>query len=119
MLQIIEFFEPSDVGIWLLKIITSYLISYFTIWIVALILSRISWFVEGGIILRVYFGWLVPLTLHSIIFTVFLLYSAKYYKELGISLWYCIAYLFPIFLSGVLGLDLSMKIRERARRKPD
>jgi hypothetical protein len=117
MYQIVEFFEPIDVTTWLLRVFLLYTISCFTIWIVAFILSRLKWSNEGGIIMRVYFGWLIPLTLHCIISTFFLLISAKFYKELGISLWFCAAYLIPIFLSGGVGIDLSTKIKERIRDK--
>lgn len=117
MYKIVEFFEPSYISPWLLKIILLYAISYLAIWVVAFILCRFRWSNEGGVILRVYFGWLVPLTLHSIISTVFLIASAKYYKELGISLWFCVVYLLPVFLSGALGINLSTKIRGRIRRE--
>lgn len=117
MYEIVEFFEPSYVRPWLLKIILLYAISYLAVWAVAFILCRFRWFNEGGVILRVYFGWLVPLTVHSVIFTVFLLASAKYCKELGISLWFCVVYLVPILLSGALGIDFSIKIRGRIKGK--
>jgi len=117
MYEIVEFFEPSYGSPWLLKIILLYAVSYLAIWVVAFILCRFRWSNEGGVILRVYFGWLVPLTLHSIIFTFVLLASAEYYKELGISLWFCAVYLLPVFLSGALGVNLSTKIRGRIRRE--
>ena len=119
MNQIIEFFEPSlGVTSWLGKVVLLYIASYFIIWIVALILSRVRWFVsEEDAILKVYFGWLIPLTLHTIFFTSFLLFSLLHYKELGISSWFCSAYFLPIFLSGFLGISLSLNIRERIKKR--
>ncbi len=115
MYGLVEFFEPTYITAWLLKICMLYAASFFAVWVIAFIMSRIAWLTKGGIILRVYFAWIIPLTLLAVLSTIFLLVTATYYRELGISLWYCLAYLLIVFLSGIIGIDLSMKIRGRIR----
>ncbi len=112
MYELIELFEPSETVPWLINVILLYAIPYLTVWFIAVILCRLKLFSEDRIIVRVYLGWLFPLCLHTVGSTILLLATAKYYKELGISLWYCMAFLVPVFLSGLLGIDLSNKIRD-------
>ena len=115
MYELIEFFEPVKIELWLIKVILLYIASYGIIWICALILCRLL----GGerLVIRVYLGWLFSLSVHSIFFTFFLLTSAKHYKELGISLWFCIPYLIPIFLNGIIGLDILNKIKNSLKEE--
>jgi hypothetical protein len=117
MSAIIELFEPVEAGTWILRVILLYVLSYITLWVLAFILSRFKYHKAGGAIFNVYLGWLIPFTMHSVFFVGFLLLSAKYYKDMGLSLWYCLIYLIPVFLDGFLGIDLSRKIRERLKKE--
>jgi len=117
MYELVELFEPSETVPWLINVILLYAIPYLTVWFTAVILCRLNVFSQDRVIVRVYWGWLIPLCLHTVGSSILLLATAKYYKELGISLWYCMAYLIPVFLSGSLGIDLSNKIRDRVKKE--
>ena len=117
MYEIAGFFEPLNIGTWALKMFCQIGIACLIIWAIAFVLCRIQWSNEGNVILNVYFGWLAPITLYAIIATIFVIVSAMYYKEMGISLWFCVAYLFPVFVSGIVGINLSRKIKTIVAKK--
>lgn len=116
MQRIVEFFEPVEIQPWLVKIVVLFLASYFFIWIVALILSRISWFAREDAILKIYFGWLTPFTLNTLFAMLLLLFSAVYYKELDISLWYCLPFLLLAVISSMFAFGLIGNISERIEK---
>ena len=117
MYEIAAFFEPLNIGTWALKMFCQVAISCLIIWAVAFVLCRIQWSNEGNVILNVYFGWLVPITLYAIIATIFVILSAVYYKEMERSLWFCVVYLFPVIGSGIVGINLSRKIKTIVDKK--
>ncbi len=117
MNEIVAFFEPLNIGTWALKMVLQFVFAFLIIWAIAVFLSKIQWSNEGNVILNVYFGWLVPITLYAVVATIFLIVSAMYYKEMGQSLWFCVVYLFPVFGSGIVGVNLSRKIKTIVDKK--
>lgn len=114
METILEFFEPlSGVGIWILKVSGIYVISYLCVWVFALALSRHSWFGQNNVYINVYLGWLIPFTLHALLSAVFLYLIASHYKQLDLSWGYSVPFFFMALISGVLGLNLSDKIKTK------
>jgi len=114
MSQIHEFFGPTTgFGLWSGKMLLLFISSYLVIWLLALVLCRIV----NDAILGVYFGWLLPLTLHAVCVTVLLLSTAIYYKQQDISPGFCFPYLL-LFLpaSAVSGISLSLKIGQRLEK---
>jgi len=109
-----EFFDPSSgLGSWMLRIIGLYVISYFIVWILALGLSRLSWFGQNDVYIKVYLGWLISFTLHSILSATFLILMAYHYKQFDISWVYCLPFIILVLISGVCGLNMSGNIRDR------
>lgn len=114
---ILEFFEPlTGVGTWVLKILGLYVVSYLCIWVLAFALSRYSWFGQKDVYITTYLGWLIPFTTHALFSAVFLLLLANHFKQLDISWIYCIPFLLMILISGILGLNLSDKIKNEIMR---
>lgn len=111
MNEIAAFFEPLNIGTWALKMVLQFVFAFLIIWAIAVFLSKIQWSKEGGIILNVYLGWLIPITLYAVIAAIFLIVSALYYKEMGLSLWFCVVYIFPVLASGIIGINLSRKVK--------
>lgn len=113
MSGVVEFFDPTTgFGPWFGKMFLLFIASYLVIWLLAMLLCRMS----QDAILGVYFGWLVPFTLHAILVTVLLLSTAIYYKQNNISPGYCSPYLLFLFVSSVCGLSLSGKINQRLNK---
>mgnify|MGYP001603156389 CR=1 FL=1 len=111
---LLEFFEPlSGIGIWFLKISGLYAISYLFIWVFAFALSSHEWFGQKNVYINTYLGWLIPFTLHALLSAVFLYLIAIHYKQLDIPWVYCLPFLFMVLISGILGLNLSDKIKTK------
>lgn len=113
MTNIMEFFEPSKMTSWFLKVTIFLLLSYIAVWLVAIFLDRLRLFGRDDAILKLSFAWLIPLTLHCVALLIFELALALSFRKLNISLWYCTVFIIPIFLSAFLGMDHVNEIDDR------
>ena len=114
---LMELFDPNfqDIGIWTARVLIFILITYLPVWLAALFLCRIRWFITDNLLLRIYFAWLIPLAFHAIFFAFFVVFFLFYSRDWGISYWFSTAYLVPLLITVVGGLNLAAIIRDRLK----
>lgn len=105
MYELAEFLEPNDFLPWLIRVIGMIAGSYVLVWLVAIVISRLNIFDRDDALLRVYFGWMIPLAVHCMVWATLGLFQATYFVELDISLWYCLLFVAPVVVSAVWGQD--------------
>ncbi|MCU7805436.1 MAG: hypothetical protein KZQ96_19770 [Candidatus Thiodiazotropha sp. (ex Lucinoma borealis)] len=108
--------DPAELQVWLLAIGAFYAASYLAIWLVTVVLSRFAILSNSRPSVSLYFGWSVPLSLHTILCAFIVVWSAKYYRDLDISLGYCSAFFAPMLFSGLLAIKSIRKLQERLRQ---
>jgi len=118
--ELAEFLEPRVFSTWLLRSLLSIVGSYVVVWFLACVLCRLRMLGRDDTMLRVHVGWLIPLTLHCLAWTVIELFVAMSYVELDISLWYAVIFLVPVIASAVLGSEHGhgalQRLGKRAKR---
>lgn len=119
MEQLLEFLDPTlDPAIWVGRVVGLFLFTYLLVWLAALILCRLRWFINyNSTLLKVYFAWLIPLACQAVFFTILLLFSIQYARRWGISPWYSFIYFAPLLVTVLSGFNLSTAIKEKLRAK--
>ncbi len=117
MFGLVRYLEPSSIGLWLARTFLLYLLTYATVWSVALLIARLGSHEKQDPIMQVYVGWIIPTALHLLLWTTVLLQSMDRFYQVGLSRSYCILYLLPIALDTVMIFQFVIVMRHRRGSK--